>query len=372
MLKSIQLSNFRSYVDLKFDFDPKLTVLVGANGSGKTSVIEALNLISTGGSFRAGRVEEMVSFDEELGKVKVMVMEDDEAGVGNESEHKSDGNSDELDELEILLTRGILQGKRTQYKHFRMNGVKKRRSGVTGKFLSVVFRPEDLRLIEGSPGRRRAFLNEVLSGVSGEYDRSLTAYERTLARRNKLLQAVREGDQPKTTLQFWNMSLIKHGEILQAERRHFLEFTSAVDFPISFRVQYQPSIITEDRVSEYLDRAIAAGHTLIGPHKDDFVVETDVTNLHRGDLSEFHDIAAYGSRGQQRLSVLWLKTCQIKYLEQKFDERPILLLDDILSELDDDSKTVVKKLIANHQSVLTTADEEGLKEIGVKGVRVNL
>lgn len=336
MLQELRLQNFRSHRDLIIPFNLTLTVITGDNGSGKTSVIEALQLLSTGQSFRAERVEEMIAFDEELATISAKV--DD-------------------DELEIMLTRGVLQGKRTQLKHYRVNGVKKRAAGLVGKLRAVSFRPEDLRLIEGSPGRRRAFLNSTLSTTFPDYARSLTAYDRTLLRRNKLLQAVREGDQPKTSLQYWNMSLVKHGEILQQFRRQWFEATNEVDFPVVFKADYKPSLISEAALADHQGRAIAAGHTLIGPHKDDFAVSADVTAFHRGRLTQLHDVAAFGSRGQQRLAVLWLKTCELTFLESQTQEKAVLLLDDILSELDEDGRQVIFKLIKTHQSVLTSVVE---------------
>jgi len=334
LLKQLNLENFRSHTNLKLKLDEAVTLVVGSNGSGKTSIIEALFLASTGQSFRAGKADEMITFEQELAKVKVTTPED---------------------EIEMLLTRGLIQGQRTPYKHYRINSVKKRAKDVVGQFQVVVFRPEDLRLVEGSPRRRRAFLDQVLSSFSPEYARSLTTYERTLVRLNKLLQAVRDGEQSSTTLQFWNMSLIKHGEIIQDFRQKWLTATQQTQFPVKFSATYLPSLIFEQRLAEHQPRAIAAGHALIGPHKDDFIVMADVQNLNRGQTDQFKDVAIYGSRGQQRLAVLWLKTCQLAYIEQELNVTPMLLLDDILSELDSPSRKFTLSLLKGRQSLITTA-----------------
>ncbi|MBU0978687.1 MAG: AAA family ATPase [Patescibacteria group bacterium] len=336
LLKQLDLENFRSHINLKLKLDQAVTLIVGGNGSGKTSIIEALFLASTGQSFRAGKADEMITFEQELARIKVATLED---------------------KIEILLTRGLLQGQRTPYKHYRINSVKKRGKDVVGQFQVVVFRPEDLRLVEGSPRRRRAFLDQVSTSFSPEYARSLTTYERTLVRLNKLLQAVRDGEQPQTTLQYWNMSLIKHGEILQNYRRKWLGATQQTKFPVRFSATYLPSLISDERLNEYQPRAIAAGHALIGPHKDDFVVAADVVNINRGQTDQFKDVAIYGSRGQQRLAVLWLKTCQLAYIEQELKETPMLLLDDILSELDSPSRTFTLSLLEGRQSMITTASQ---------------
>jgi DNA replication and repair protein RecF len=336
-IKKLSLENFRSHSSFDLTLGEDVTMVVGSNGSGKTSIVEAVCLASTGQSFRAGRADEMVRFEQDLGRVKVLLEDEDQ--------------------IEMLLTRGQLQGKRTPFKHYRVNGVKKRAKDTVGRFQVVVFRPEDLRLVEGSPRRRRAFLDQALSGLYPDYASSQTTYERTLARRNKLLQAVREREQPQTALHYWNLSLVKHGEILQDKRRKWLQDTSQTKFPVEFEVEYLPSLISEEIMLDHLDRAIAAGHTLVGPHKDDFLVKADVQDMERGDSTQFKDVAIYGSRGQQRLAVLWLKTCQLKYVENKLQETPMLLLDDILSELDSPSRGFTLSLLNSRQSLITTASK---------------
>lgn len=336
-LNQLQLQAFRSHANFNLSFSPSVTLLVGSNGSGKSSVVEAVNLLSTGQSFRAGKIEEMIAFDQELARVLGKL--------------KGDGD----DQLEIILTRGLLQGKKVQKKYFELNGARRRARDVRDLFYTVVFRPEDLRLVEGSPSRRRSFLDEVLSPLSLDYAHSLSTYEKTLVRRNKLLQAVREREQAVTTLQFWNLSLIKHGRVLQTLRKEFLQFCLSVDFPIKLWVEYQPSLIDEERLEQYQDREIAAGHTLIGPHKDDYVIEGDVQDMKRGSKNDFYNVANFGSRGQQRLAVLWLKTCQLYYIQSKTQVRPMLLLDDILSELDTDAREFALSLMNVGQSLITTA-----------------
>ena len=160
---------------------------------------------------------------------------------------------------------------------------------------------------------------------------------------------VREGEQSRSTLQYWNMGLIKHGEILQEYRRAFFSTFAEVAFPVNFSVEYMASVISEERIAEYLPREIAAGHTLIGPHKDDINII-----LHS---DRDMDIAVYGSRGQQRLAVLWLKFCELEYIAKISGQKPVLLLDDIMSELDVDSQHIVLQTLANYQSIVTSTDE---------------
>lgn len=333
ILTGVALQNFRQHRSLTVSFPSQSTVIIGQNATGKTTVLEAVMMASSGNSFRATKIEEMVFFDAELGRCKVKVLHDGEP-----------------DEIEVIVTRGMVQGKHTQRRLYSVNGAKKRKKDAVGKFFTVLFRPEDMRLIEGSPSRRRSFLDTPLANLHYEYAVSHKTYEQTLKRRNKLLQQVRDGEQPKTTLQYWNMNLVKHGKVLQKYRRDFLATFAAVEFPVPFSIKYEVSVISEERVVEYLPREIAAGHTLIGPHKDDisFFIQDGKRSL---------NVATFGSRGQQRLTVLWLKYCELQYVQAVSGQQPVLLLDDIMSELDDDSQHIVLETLKKYQSVVTSTDE---------------
>lgn len=342
-IQGIALQNVRGHQSLMVQFRTPTTVVTGANASGKTTLIEALALLSTGESFRAQKIEELINFDAELGRIKAIVgdLKDSESGK---------------DEIEVLLTRGEVQGKRTAKRIFSVNDIRRRKKDAIGKFYAVVFMPEDMRLIEGSPGRRRSFLDTPLAALHPRYDHALRQYEQVLRRRNKLLPQVRDGEQSTSALQFWNLSLLKHGQEIQNHRRQFLQTFREVSFPLDFLIDYQPSVISESRLDQYLEREIAAGHTLIGPHKDDFVVTLSLAGTHR-------NVALYGSRGQQRLAVLWLKYCELQYAHAELEEKPLLLLDDILSELDDDSKVLALEAANNYQTVITTTQSEIAREI---------
>lgn len=341
-LRSLNLENIRRHASFSLNFGAQTTVILGDNAMGKTTVAEAIQFVSTGESFRANTIDEAIMFEHELGRIKAVVEDaDEETG------------------LEIILTKGVVQGKKTQKRLFSVNGVRRRKKDFIGKLKSVIFKPEDMRLVEGSPSRRRSFIDSPLSLISAEYAHSLDTYEQTLIRRNKLLQQVQAGEQPRTVLHFWNNSLVKHGEILQRERTNMLGTFILLEFPVLFSVVYKPSIISEERQQEYLDREIASGRTLIGPHKDDFevILHQWRSSAIKDTAEEEFSVAVYGSRGQQRLAVLWLKLCELQFIEQKHAEKPLLVLDDILSELDEESKTVVTNLLKNYQTILTTTQE---------------
>lgn len=360
-VRKILLDKFRLHSSLLLEFTKKTTVIVGLNASGKTSVIEALHLLATGNSFRAEKIQEMVSFGSELGRVKgIIEIEGSDFDALIEPEKVDDK---EVYELEVLLTRGIVQGKKTPFRLFSVNDVRRQKGKATGILKVVSFRPEDMRLVEGSPSRRREFIDMPLCLLYPEYEAALTTYENTVKRRNKLLEAVRDREQPRSVLQYWNLGVIKHGEIVQQFRRKFIGSFMGIYFPYDFAIEYQPSIISQERQDEYIEREILSGHCLVGPHKDDFRVTMPQSG---STTQERVDVAVYGSRGQQRLAVLWLKTCELEYITSETHEYPVLLLDDILSELDEDSRGLVTELLGKTQAIITTIDQSGVAIVKAK------
>ncbi len=331
-LSSLTLHNLRSYSSFQLRFEQPAVVIVGANASGKTTILEVAYLAMTGNSFRAQQISDLILFGAELGRVQAVI---------------------EQDTVEVMVTRGLVQGKRTLGRLFSVNGIRRRKQDAVSRVFPVLFRPEDMRLIEGSTGRRRAFLDDALQVLHAAYARALKAYEQTLTRRNKLLGQVKLGEQSVAALTYWNAGVLKHGTEVQTFRRDFLHSCSAADFALPFTVNYVPSVMSEERQKQYLPREIAAGHSLIGPHRDDFTVSLPIGGERR-------DIAAFGSRGQQRMAVLWMKLCELRYA-QRLKMPVVLLLDDILSELDADSKQHALALIPKYQSIITSTEPETIE-----------
>lgn len=332
-LKSLNLHNFRRFKTLDLTFHEPISLLIEKNGQGKTTVLEAIYLLARAKSFRAKKVEEMILFERDLSRIKTSLT-----------------NAEEV-ELELILTKGIVQNKKTQKIHFLVNTVKKRKKDFLNHFNCVAFRPEDMRLIEGSPARRRDFIDDILSVCDQFYQDAYKTYYQALLRRNRLLHEIKQGKLKTSVLTYYNFALLKNGQILQEKRAQFFGEFATVDFPIAFQIEYLPSLINEERMKKYQEKELAAGYSLIGPHKDDFLVKIKLKN------GQFYDLAAYGSRGQQRLAVLWLKIVEIVYLERKNQDKPILLLDDIFSELDDDSKIKVLELMNRYQTIVTSTEE---------------
>jgi len=337
-LSNISLSDFRNYENKTFEFSDGVTVIAGDNAKGKTNLLEAIYLLGVGESFRAKRTEEMVRFEQELGRVSGEI-------------HVS--KKDSLN-LEVLVNGGMVMGKIVNKRKYLIDGVSRRRKDILGYLPLVLFRPEDVDLISSSPDVRRKFLDRLMIQVDREYEHSLSTYEQALRRRNKILDAIREGTSSRYSLAFWDGLLIKHGEVIQSKRRELVDFINNLfeksELFKKLKITYDLSVVSESRLAQYAEAEVAVGYTLVGPHKDDIVVREGT-----------RDLSIYGSRGEQRMAVLALKMGEIYYLEEKGKKKATLLLDDIFSELDEEHKQEVMRVMAGRQVIVTTADEEDLK-----------
>lgn len=333
ILTSLRLQNFRSYPKKTLEFSPHTTFIVGPNTAGKTNILESIVFLATGKSFRASSDREMIRWNEDLAWVSAVVGET---------------------KLEALVTEGIIGGQAAPQKKYLVNGVSRRLVDFLGNLRAVLFWPEHLELVTDSPSLRRRYLDSVLVQVDREYRRNLLSYERGLRQRNSLLERIKEGFAQRSQLLFWDQLLIKSGGYITEKRSAFIDFINSYEFPgIKYHLEYDKSIISESRLLQYKEEEVAAKATLVGPHRDDFTIYK-----HGKELSKF------GSRGEQRLAVLWLKLAELAFIQDQVGERPILLLDDILSELDKGHRKLVFDLISKQQTVITSADEESVQMLG--------
>ncbi|MFH1560984.1 MAG: DNA replication and repair protein RecF [Patescibacteria group bacterium] len=332
-LKRLSLLDFRNYPKAVFDLDPGLNLIVGPNAVGKSNILEAVYLLATGQSFRASRNEQIISWGKPVADIKL------ELGDGSQ--------------LKLLLSR---EGNLSR-KVFSIDGVKKTRKQFLEVFSAVIFRPEEIRIISGSPTRRREFIDKSLSPLSWQYQQSSRAYQRAQIRRNKILLAIKEGKSHKQELYFWDQTLVKNGQLIQEQRQVFFDFVNS--FLTSFQsgrfkhlqCRYQPSIVTKQKLENNLNRDLMMASTGIGPHRDDFAMLDDRFGSDRKDLS------FWGSRGQQRLAILALKLAQLEFVEKQTSQKPVLLLDDIFSELDKEGEKLVLSVLDDYQTLLTSTDE---------------
>lgn len=336
ILQSLSLQNFRSYKRATFDFSSETTFIIGENTAGKSNLIEAISFLSRGKSFRADKEIQVIRFGSDIARVLGKVTGEDRV---------------QLETVFALLP--VQNGERFFQKRYLVNGLPKRRVDFAGQLPSVLFTPEDLEIIIASPSVRRNFLDAVLEQVDREYRIALNAYTKALRQRNALLEFARETGQRKTEqFSYWDELLIQNGQLITKKREAFIEFINREGKEVmDCVVSYGHSRISEERLLQYKEAEAAAAVTLVGPHRDDFSVQISAGK-------EEKDVRFFGSRGQQRLVILQLKLLQLSYMERHLGERPLLLLDDIFSELDNRHISHVLELVGKQQTIITTTHEE--------------
>lgn len=335
-LRRFKLQNFRSYSKKEFSFSSGTTLVAGPNTSGKTNLLEAIYLLSTGKSFRAGVEREMITYQKEIARVK-----------GRVSQNK------EFNDLEIILTSGQTRSDQRPKKRYLINGVGKRRMDFIGQMRSVLFRPEDLEIIIDSPSVRRNYLDEVLEQVDREYRRANLSYQKGLRQRNKLLEQIRDKGKPHSVLFFWDKLLLENGALITQKREELITLINQkFKKGDGLKIGYERSLISPQRLAKYAREEVAAAMTLVGPHRDDLTFY----------LGE-RDLRSYGSRGEQRMAVFNLKLAELEFVSEKTDQRPILLLDDIFSELDQAHRREVLKIIPQQQTIITATDFKTIKAV---------
>lgn len=316
MLNKITLQNFRNYSKKSFEFDPNVTLFVGPNAIGKTNILEAIYTLATGKSFRAENERDVIKNGSDFAAVRT-------------------------ENLEILFdNRDRFQ------KLYRINGVGKRQHDFAGQLKVVLFAPMDIEIVADSPSTRRRYLDSVLSQAHKEYRLASHIYERALRQRNRLLWRIREENLDRSQLDYWNELLITNGQIVHDYRRKFIDYLNARKddfFPVI--LEYDHSIISKARLDKYAAEEIASATTLVGPQRDDFKV-----------FSGTRVIRSFGSRGEQRMAVFTIKLGELEYIKSISPESPILLLDDIFSELDHENRHRLLGVIPHQQTIMTTTD----------------
>ncbi len=330
-INSIKLNNFRSFKKREFKFNSSKTIVVGPNASGKSNLLEALYMLSTGHSSKSFRDIELIHTDKDFTTIEGAV--EDVSGTEKSLI------------LQVIRTdggRGV--------KKLKVNGIGRSLSNFAGALAAVIFEPEDIQLVLGSPDLRRTYLNNVLSFVSRGYRRALLTFDSTRRSRNRLLESIREGDQRISSLEFWDEKLLELSPIISDLRCTFFEFLSSNRKDLAF--SYHQSVLSRERLTEYQSREIASATTLIGPHRDDFSF-----GAHEGG-ARIRDLSIFGSRGEQRMAVFALKMLEISFLEKNLGSRPLLLLDDIFSELDRQHRLEITSQLEGSQVIITTTEKE--------------
>ena len=341
IIKYLRLADFRNYQRREFEFSPEISLITGPNAAGKTNILEAIYLLATGDSWRTEAAKDMVRFGTEAAHI-IGNIDDNGGGVG----------------LHLTLTGGTVNGKRSVAALYKVDEVSRRRADFVGRLKAVLFEPESLEIVIGDPSFRRRFLDEALSQTDREYARSLQSYAKALRIRNKLLDAIRDGHAKEETLEFWERTLVKHGSLIQDRRQQFIEWLNSQRSSLyslqRLDLYYESNVISQDRLDHYRDREILAGHTFVGPQRDDLQIVAKAEGQRPKD--EGKPLSIFGSRGEQRMAVLQLKLLEAKWIETQTGETPVLLLDDIFSELDSEHEKMVGELVAGRQTIMTATE----------------
>lgn len=343
VLKRLALQNFRSYEQATFSFDDKLTYIVGPNTSGKSNLIESIFLLASGKSYRAEKDAQLIRFGETIARAKAVI-------TGEQEEQlevvlvKEEDPASSVGEESIFLK-----------KRYFLNGVPRSRLKFAWQIPSLLFVPSDLDIISGSPGLRRRFLDNVLEVVDEEYRRNLVEYTKAVRQRNALLEQARDtGVRNEKQFEYWDDLVIRTGSYLTGKREEFIKYINSHPKDVAdVSVIYDKSVISKERLSKYREAETGSCVTLVGPHRDDFSV-----HMFDNERSTTHDMKSFGSRGQQRLAILQLKLLQLSFVQEQTGERPLLLLDDIFSELDDGHIKLVMDMVGRQQTIITTTHEE--------------
>ncbi len=364
MINKVSFQNFRNFKKREFEFSKDINVIVGSNAAGKTNILESVYLLSTGKSFRARLESEIVNYDEEIARVQGV-----SSGILDVSkdENLTTHNSQLTTNLEVVLTRGQIdigaeRPERVPRKKLLVNGIARHLYNFAGNFKVVLFGPWDMDLVTESPSIRRRFLDSVLSQADREYRRSIMSYEKGLRQRNRLLFRIREEGISRSGLLFWDQLLVKNGDYISRKREEFIEYANETkDFlGQDFSLTYDRSAISPERLEQYKNEEVASATTLVGPHRDD--MQFSIINSQLSKKTK-RDLATFGSRGEQRMGVLWIKLAELSFIERETGEKPTLLLDDIFSELDHVHRDVVMDVCKNQQTIITTADEHFVENL---------
>jgi len=344
-IEHLSLTNFRNYERLELDLPKSLMVLRGDNAQGKTNLLEAIYLLSTAKSHRAATERELINWSPPREGIPVArLLAQVKRGRGRV-------------QVEIAI-RGISEEAEHVQKRIRINGIPRRAIDLVGQVNVVIFSSQDIELIGGSPSLRRRYLDLTHCQIDPRYLRSLQRYNKVLLQRNHLLRLIQERRAEANQLDFWDRELVENGCYLVVQRQLMVAELNDLVQPIhhqltaggeQLKISYIPSVGKGDfmdRLIEVRKREIAQGMTLVGPHRDDL-----------GFFVHGIDMNVFGSRGQQRTIALSLKLAEARFLHSKIGEHPILLLDDVLSELDSTRRHQLLESISSYEQVVITATD---------------
>ncbi len=336
LLRRLQLRNHRNYAHLDISMEPGVNVFIGANGQGKTNLLEAVAMLALSASPRARREVELVGPIATASRI--------------EAEVESEGRR-----LELTIALDV-DGDRP-HRTIEVDGARRRAFDLPGHFRVTLFWPDDLGLIKAGPEQRRRFLNQLLVQVEPGYAHALSGLRRILEQRNSLLKRIAAGDDAQGELEAWNSQLVRVGsevvsarasavrELAPEAARCHAEIAGGERLEIAYLGPPEDlGVAVDNSLAEDLRR----GSTSVGPHRDDLRV-----------LLDGQEARSFGSQGQQRTAVVSLKLAEAELVTRRTGERPVLLLDDVLSELDLERRSALLVRVANAGQVVITSVDAG-------------
>ena len=382
-LNNLELINFRNYKSVKLNFKNGTILIVGDNGQGKTNLLESIHYISSGKSHRTSDQDELINWDSDYAILR--------ASLGKSIEDTEDSSKDTANSSKQLIE--IELRKKNNIK-IRIDGVYYRRKSDFASIIpSVIFSPDDLRLIKAGPSNRRDFLDDILEKLQNKYASQRLHYQKILNQRNSLLKSMVGPEQANgnSTMEAWDENLVHYGSeiiekrcnLLASVREKFIKYMNYF-FPCiqadivyifswdrSIRevltgaapnnpVNSQDSIISikdifNTKLKQGFKKDLLLKTTLVGPHRDDLLITINGK-----------DLRSFGSQGQQRIAAICLKLCEIHILKEELRTEPILLLDDVLSELDNERRNKLIEIIKNKfQTFVTTTNISFLDKLDV-------
>lgn len=331
IVKKLELENFRNYKDLDLELDPGKNILYGNNAQGKTNILEAIYICSTTKSHRSNKDIELIKFDERESHIKIFLDKKDK-------EYRIDVH------LRKNKTKGIA-----------VNGIPiKRASELFGIFNVIFFAPEDLNIIKNGPSERRRFMDLELCQLDKIYVHNLINYNKVLNQRNRLLKDISFNPKLEETLDVWDEQLVLYGKEIIKKREEFIQEISKIIKPIhedltnkeeTIKIDYHKNTEAkhfEKNLKRNRSNDLKYKSTSVGPHRDDILFFNKDIN-----------IRTYGSQGQKRTMALSLKLAEIELVKKVINDTPVLLLDDVLSELDSDRQNHLLDRLNDIQTIIT-------------------
>ena len=330
-IKQLKLKNYRNYDLLELDFDPSTNILYGDNAQGKTNILESIYMCGTTKSHRGTKDRDMIRFGQEEAHIEAVI---DKKGVPFEIDIHLKNNS----------PKGVAINKMPIRRAIELFGIVN----------IVFFSPEDLNIIKNGPSERRKFIDLELSQLDKVYLSDLTNYNRIVNQRNKLLKDVYDRKDLMETLDIWDLQLVNYGKKIIDRRNQFIvelnEIVGKVHEQLTggkehLQIYYEPSVLSMDFETNLIknrEKDIRMKSTSVGPHRDDICFMADGL-----------DIRKFGSQGQQRTAALSLKLSEIEIVKKLINDTPILLLDDVLSELDKHRQNYLLDSISDIQTLIT-------------------